>query len=170
MRPKELAHAALATEWVWRLREAAGGVPSEALLLAARAHHIERWTVPRDRYPDGRAGYLEWRTGLYRAHAARAAQLVAEAGYDAATIEATAKVIRKERLRGNPDAQTLEDALCLVFLETQLQLDWRRIDDDKMVEVLRKTWRKMSQAGRDAALGLQLDARERAIVARALGA
>ncbi|MCC6237493.1 MAG: DUF4202 domain-containing protein [Dehalococcoidia bacterium] len=170
VRPKELAHAELATEWAWRLREASGTPPSEALLLAARAHHIERWTVPRASYPDGRAGYLQWRTGLYQFHASRAAQLLAEAGYDAATIEATSKVIRKERPRGNPDAQALEDALCLVFLETQLNLDWRRIDDDKMVEVLRKTWRKMSQAGRDAALGLQLDERERAIVARALGA
>lgn len=167
-RPKELAHAELATDWVWRLCEGAGAEPSEALLLAARAHHIERWTVPRASYPDGRNAYLRWRTALHRFHADRASEILAAAGYDPVTIEATARVIRKERPRANLDSQTLEDALCLVFLETQLELDWERIDDQKMVAVLRKTWRKMSTAGRDAALGLELGERARAIVARAL--
>jgi hypothetical protein len=165
-----LLHAELATGWAWRLREAQGDTPSEPLLLAARAHHIERWTVPRSSYADGRAGYLRWRTGLHQFHARRAAELLEAAGYDPATIEATARVIRKERPRSNADSQALEDALCLVFLETQLDMDWERIDDDKMVEVLRKTWRKMSPVGRDAALALQLGERAHAIVARALGA
>lgn len=169
-RPKELAHAELATEWAWRLRDVEGSEPSEALLLAARAHHIERWLVPRETYPDGRAGYLKWRTGLHRFHADRAAALVRESGYDESTIEAVGRIIHKERPKANRDSQALEDALCLVFLETQLELDWQRIDDDKMVEVLRKTWRKMSTAGRDAALALDLGERAGAIVARALGA
>jgi hypothetical protein len=169
-RPKELAHAELASEWAWRLREVEGGEPSEALLLAARAHHIERWLVPRETYPDGRTGYLKWRTGLHRFHADRAAALLSESGYDDATIGAVGRVIHKERPQANRDSQALEDALCLVFLETQLELDWQRIDDDKMVEVLRKTWRKMSTAGRDAALALDLGERAGAIVARALGA
>jgi Domain of unknown function (DUF4202) len=169
-RPKELGHAELATEWAWRLREVEGAEPSEVLLLAARAHHLERWLVPRDTYPDGRAGYLKWRTGLHRVHAERAAALLRESGYDDPTIEAVGRVIHKERPRANRDSQALEDALCLVFLETQLELDWERIDDDKMVAVLRKTWRKMSSAGRDAALGLDLGPRASAIVARALDA
>jgi hypothetical protein len=168
--PKELAHARLATEWAWRLRESEGNEPSEVLLLAARAHHIERWTMPRETYPDGRAGYLQWRTALSRYHAQRASELLAEVGYEGATIEATARVIRKERRTTIPDSQTLEDILCLVFLDTQLELDWHRIDDDKMVEVLRKSWGKMSPLGRDAALALDLGERARAIVARALGA
>ena len=169
-RPKELGHAELATEWVWRLREGEGGEPSEALLLAARAHHIERWLVPRASYPDGRTGYLQWRTGLHRFHADRAAEILRESGYDDEAIEAVQRVIRKERPRANRDSQALEDVLCLVFLETQLELDWERIDDDKMVEVLRKTWRKMSAAGRDAALALDLPEHASTIVARALGA
>lgn len=168
MAPKELAHASLATDWAWRLREVDGEVPSEALLLAARAHHIERWLVPRDSYPDGRAGYLRWRTGLHEFHARRAAAILESCGYDAETVRATMAVIRKERPRANRDVQALEDALCLVFLETQLELDWARIDDDKMVEVLRKTWGKMSNAGRDAALALTLSPRARSIVERAL--
>lgn len=169
-RPKELGHAELATEWAWRLREVEGEEPTEVLLLAARAHHIERWLVPRDSYPDGRAGYLKWRMGLHRFHADRAAALLSESGYDDATIEAVGRVIHKERPMANRDSQALEDALCLVFLETQLELDWSRIDDDKMVEVLRKTWRKMSPAGRDAALALDLGPRAQATVARALDA
>ena len=169
-RPKELGHAELATEWVWRLREVEGVEPSEALLLAARAHHIERWLVPRSSYPDGRAGYLQWRTGLHRFHSDRAATILRVSGYDAEAIEAVGRVIRKERPRANRDSQALEDALCLVFLETQLELDWERIDDEKMVEVLRKTWRKMSVAGRAAALALDLGEHASAIVSRALGA
>ena len=169
-RPKELGHAELATEWAWRLREVEGVEPSEALLLAARAHHIERWLVPRETYPDGRTGYLQWRTGLHRFHAERAAAILRESGYEDGAIDAVSRVIRKERPRANRDSQALEDALCLVFLETQLELDWERIDDDKMVEVLRKTWRKMSTAGRDAALALDLSEQAGAIVARALGA
>ncbi|MFN8639743.1 MAG: DUF4202 domain-containing protein [Dehalococcoidia bacterium] len=166
--PKELVHAALATGWAWRLREVDGDVPSEPLLLAARAHHIERWLVPRSAYPDGRTGYLRWRTGLHDFHARRAAAILESCGYDHPTIGETMAVIRKERPRANRDSQALEDALCLVFLETQLELDWARIDDDKMVDVLRKTWRKMSGAGRDAALALTLSPRARAIVERAL--
>jgi len=165
-RPKELAHAELLTEWVLRLRPDA----SEALLLAARAHHIERWRVPRSSYPDGRQGYLSWRRALHDLHAERAAEILRAAGYDAASIDRTRRIIRKERLKTDPEAQTLEDGLCLVFLETQLDLDWERIDDEKMVAVLRKTWRKMSAAGRDAALALRLGERAERLVRRALGA
>src|SRR4051812_20101271 len=81
-RPKELAHAELMTEWVGRLRPDAG----EALLLAARAHHIRRWTSPRSDYPEGRKGYLRWRTDLHKVHADAVGHILEAEGYDAATI------------------------------------------------------------------------------------
>ena len=163
-RPKEIAHAELLTEWIERLRPD----PSEPLLLAARAHHIQRWRVPRSTYPDGRRGYLRWRRDLHQFHAERVGEILHQCGYDEQTITRVQALVRKYRLTSDPEVQTLEDGLCLVFLETQLDEVGDRIDDEKMVEVLRKTWRKMTPAGREAALRLGLSEHGRGLVERAL--
>jgi len=163
-RPKELAHAELMTAWVQTLDPDAG----EAQLLAARAHHLRRWSIPRSSFPDGRAGYLRWRTTLNRQHAAEVGTILSGAGYDDATIDQVQRIIRKEGLKTDATVQTHEDALCLVFLETQLRDLVDRLGEDKSVEVIAKTLRKMSQRGIDAALGLTLDERARAAVVRAL--
>jgi hypothetical protein len=166
-RPKELVHAELLSAWVRRLRPDAG----EALLLAARAHHLRRWTLPRNSYPAGRTGYLRWRTRLHGVHAEEAAGILRSVGYDADTVARVQTVIRKEHLRDDPEVQTLEDALCLVFLELQLdELTASIADEAKMVDVLRKSWAKMSPAGREFALGLDLTPAGLALVRRALGA
>ena len=163
-RPKELAHAELLTEWVRRLRPDAG----EELLLAARAHHIRRWTVPRSTYPQGRRGYLRWRRDLHAFHAEQLGAILAQAGYGPDTVQRVQQIVRKERLRSDPEVQALEDGLCLVFLDTQLDDVTETIEDETLVEVLRKTWRKMTPAGRAAALELDLSAVGRALVERAL--
>lgn len=164
-RPKELAHAELLTSWVLRLRPDA----SEVLLLAARAHHIRRWLVPRSSAPAGRAGYLAWRRGLHDFHADQLAPLLAEAGYDVGTIARVQEIVRKEHLARDPEVQTLEDALCLVFLDQQLdELTDRLADEEKMLEILRRSWRKMSPAGREFALRLPLTPAGLALVQRAL--
>lgn len=168
--PKELTHARMLGEWVRRLDPA----PSEPLLLAAHAHHVRRWTVPRDSYPAGRQGYLRWRRDLHAFHAEEAARLLRGAGYDESTIERVREIVRKQRLTRNPatidpEVQTLEDGLNLVFLETQFDELIARLDDDaKVTEIVAKTWRKMSPRGREAALGLALSPLARAIVERAL--
>ena len=163
-RPKEIAHAELLTEWVERLLPD----PPEPLLLAARAHHIQRWRVPRSTYPDGRRGYLRWRRDLHQFHAERVSEILRACGYDQETIARVQALVRKYRLATDPEVQTLEDGLCLVFLETQLDEVGDRIDDEKMVDVLRKTWRKMTPAGREAALQLGLSKHGRGLVERAL--
>ncbi len=163
-RPKELVHAELATGWVLRLRSEA----PETLILAARAHHIRRWQIPRSTYPANREGYLQWREGLYQFHADTAADILHDCGYEDAIIARVGSLIRKERIKTDPDAQTLEDALCLVFFETQLDDVAEQLDEDRLLRVLRRTWRKMSDAGRDAALALPLSARARAALERAL--
>lgn len=165
-RPKELAHAELMTERVLELDSDA----DEAQLLAARAHHLRRWSIPRSSFPDGRAGYLRWRTTLNRQHAADVGAILADAGYDATTIERVQRIIRKDGLKTDAAVQTHEDALCLVFLETQLLEILDRLGDDKSVDVIAKTLRKMSQKGIDVALGLPLDARARTAVLRAMDA
>jgi len=141
---KELRHSELATTWVRRLRPDAG----EALLLAARAHHIRRWAIPRASYPEGRAGYLRWRRDLQRAHAEDVARILSAEAYDDATIARVQDIVRKRNLAGDPEVQAFEDALCLVFVEDQLADFSTRVDEAKLADIVEKTLDKMSPEGR----------------------
>jgi hypothetical protein len=163
-RPKEQAHAELAVQWVRRLVVE----PSDALLLAARAHHVRRWEIPRSSEPEGRAGYLRWKRRLQQHHADVVASVLSGLNADPALVERVQAIVRKERLKTDPEVQALEDALCLVFVETQFGELTDQLGDDHMVEVVAKTLRKMSTAGRSAALELPLDDEATAIVGRAL--
>lgn len=163
-RPKELAHAELATEWLRKLVPN----PSEELLLAARAHHIRRWEIPRSDYPEGKAGYHRWRRELQKHHAEVVAKILAEHGYDEATRERVQAIVRKQGLGRDPEVQAFEDALCLVFLETQFSELGERLGDEKLLDVTRKTVAKMSDAGLAKVRELPLSDPERALIARAL--
>jgi hypothetical protein len=150
-RPKELAHAELMTRWVRTLDPDC----SDEQLLAARAHHLRRWTIPRDSYPDGRAGYLRWRTALKRQHADDVGEILRGAGYDDGVVARVQVIVSKQGLGRDPAVQVHEDALCLVFLETQLDELAGKLGEDKTIDVLQKTAKKMSPAGLQAALGLR---------------
>jgi hypothetical protein len=163
--PKELLHAELVTQWVRRLDPDA----SPEQLVAARAHHLRRWTRPRSDYPEGRAGYLRWRADAKAAHATEVARILEEVGVSPSSIERVTQIIRKERLRDDPQVQTHEDALCLTFLQTQLE---ELIDDqgeDKTVTILAKTARKMSAQALELAGSLSLSERGGGLLRRALG-
>ncbi len=162
--PKETLHAELVTEWVERLRPDAG----EALRLAARGHHYRRWTVPRSSEPAGRAGYLRWRKARQDAHARELADLLTTAGYDDGTIARVQAIVRKEGLARDRDVQVLEDALCLVFLETQLADVAARLEPATLTRVLVRTAQKMSEAGRAAIDDVPLDDAARSMLAAAL--
>jgi hypothetical protein len=159
-RPKELAHAEMVSAWVARLRPDA----SEALLLAARGHHVRRWRSPRSSYPEGRAGYLRWRRDLGRRQADDMGGILAGVGYPPATVERVQAIIRKQHLDDDPEVQALEDALCLVFLETQFDDLAGRLDRDHMLEVLRKTMRKMSPAALEQVGSIALSATGLALI------
>jgi hypothetical protein len=163
-RPKEQAHAELMTEWLLRLDPEA----TDAQHLAARAHHLRRWTNPRAAYPEGRAGYLRWRTASKKRHAEEVASILAGVGYDAETIDRTQRIIRKEGLGSDPDVQVHEDALCLVFLETQLAELADDQGDEKMIEIIRKTAAKMSPRALELAADLPMREEDRSLLARAL--
>jgi len=163
-RPKELVYGERMSEWLERLRPDA----SEALRLAVRAQHIRRWEIPRDRYPQDRAGYKRWRTDLAKFHAETAAAILRQCGYDDDTIARVQSLLRKEQLKRDPDAQTLEDVACLVFLRYYFAPFAEQHDDDKLVTIVRKTWNKMSAQGHEAALRLPLTPRLRQVVERAL--
>ena len=162
--PKELLYAQRMTAWLDKLAPDA----SEALRLAARSQHIRRWELPRSDFPMDRTGYLRWRTTLYRFHADTAGQILRDVGYDAATIERVQTLLRKERLKRDPDVQCLEDVICLVFLESYLLDFAAQQDRDKLINILRRTWKKMSPRGHDAALALDLSPEVRELVAAAL--
>ena len=163
-RPKELAHAELMTHWVRTLDPEC----SEEQLLAARAHHLRRWTIPRASYPDGRSGYLKWRTALKRQHAADVGAILREAGYDDDSVARVQAIVTKRGLGHDHAVQVHEDALCLVFLETQLDELADRMGDDKTVDILQKTAKKMSPAGLEAARGLRFSPSKAALLDRAL--
>lgn len=161
--PGELRYSQRLTECVSRLNPQA----SEELRIAARGQHVQRWTIPRDRFPRTRAGYLRWRETLKAFHAKTVGELMRETGYPASTIEHVQMIMSKQRLADDPDTQTLEDALCLVFLETQFADLRCKTPEATMLQVLRKTWRKMSEPARAIALQLPLGPEERALLARA---
>lgn len=154
-RPAELVYGERMEAWVARLVPEA----SPLLRLAARCQHLERWRVPRATFPDGKAGYLTWRKSLYTKQAERARALLLEAGFTAAEATDAATWIAKSGLKTNAGTQALEDAACLVFLENEIgafaaqHADYPR---EKFIDILRKTWRKMSPSAQQAALALDL--------------
>mgnify|MGYP003576501715 CR=1 FL=1 len=151
-RPRELALAELVSGWVLALRPHA----SLELRLAARAHHIRRWAIPRSSFPAGTAGYLRWRTRLQHFHAEEIGILLAGEGYPEDTILRVQALIRKLGLGHDPEVQALEDAICLTFFETQLGDLVRRTPPPKMAEIVRRTLAKMSARAVEIARSLPL--------------
>ncbi len=163
-RPKELVHAERATRWLLALDPGADA----AQRVAVRAHHLRRWVEPRSAAPAGRAGYLRWRSAQKQRHAAEVAAILTEVGWDVAAIEDVERLVRKEGLGADIRVQVHEDALCLTFLELQLDELLDRLGAEQAVEVLARTARKMSPAALAAAGSLALSERGRAALERAL--
>ncbi len=162
--PSEYFYALKLHDWVIKLEPEA----SESLLLASRAQHIGRWEIPRDTYPQNKAGYLNWRSNLGKYHAQKASELLKEAGYSEEEIEKVKHIILKQQIKSDPEVQTIEDALCLVFLEYQYEDFISKHDDLKLIRILQKTWGKMSDAGRQAALSLSYSDKGLDLIKRAL--
>jgi hypothetical protein len=141
---------------------------SEALQLAARSQHIERWMLARDSSPMDRKGYLQWRSDLKLRHAARATEIMLAHGYDATLCERVAALLKKEKLKSDDESQALEDVICLVFLQYYFGEFSKAHDEAKIIDIVQKTWRKMSEEGHQAALALPLSAEQTALVVKAL--
>lgn len=124
----------------------------EALRIAARGQHIERWTIPRASYPEGREGYFAWRRALGAFHAERVGAIMAEAGYPAEERARVGKMLRKEGIKRDPEVQALEDAICFVFLRWYAADFLAGRDEEHGVRIVAKTARKMSAEGRVRAL------------------
>ncbi len=149
--PKELLYARRMTE----MQERYAPEASEVVRLAVRAQHIQRWKIPRSEFPMERQGYLQWRTRLYKFHAETAGRLMGETGYDDAMIRQVEEVISKKGLKVNPETQLLEDVAGLVFIEHYMlgfATQHPEYDEEKWLQIIRKTWQKMSPRAHEFAL------------------
>jgi hypothetical protein len=162
--PRELLYARWLTDWVLRLQPEA----SEPLRLAARCQHLCRWEIPRSAYPLDKPGYLRWRADLKKFHAEKSGAILRRVGYDEATIQRVQDLNLKKNFPTDPEVCVMEDALCLVFLERQFAELAARSDDDKMINALQKSWKKMTRAAHAEALKLNYGPREKALIEKAL--
>ena len=160
----ELVYARRMSAWLERLAPEA----SEALRLAARCQHLRRWEIRRGDYPAGAAGYRKWRADEAAAHAVAAKEILEAAGYEPGVIAAVQALVKKEDLKRNAETRTLEDASCLVFLESYFGAFAAKHDEPTLVRILKKTWAKMSPQGREAALALELAKPLRALLEKAI--
>ncbi len=150
--PKELLYSMRMTNCLRKLVPDA----SDHLHIAARGQHIERWKSPRTAYPEGRTGYKRWRAELGLYHAQRVGEMMAMAGYGESEVQTVKYLLQKRGLGHNEETQHLEDTACVVFIQYYLEEFASRHTDDKLVDIIRKTWRKMSAHGQAAALDLTL--------------
>ena len=143
---------------------------SESLKLAARCQHIKRWTIPRKDFPMDRSGYHRWRKTLKKFHAQQAGEILEKSGYDQETILRVQQLLQKLRMKLDPEVQLFENAICLVFLENELTEFLVKHKEEKVIEILQKTWGKMSSNGHQLALELveTLPSQARKIIGKAL--
>ena len=149
--PKELLYALRMTE----IQEIYAPEATETLKLSVRAQHIQRWKSPRSDFPMDRQGYLQWRTGLYKFHAETAGNLMKSAGYDDATIERVQANIGKKGMKVNLETQLTEDVAGLVFIQYYMfafASSHPEYDEDKWIQIIKKTWLKMSPRAHEFAL------------------
>jgi len=163
--PYELHYATKMTSYLTKRSPNA----SPNLRIAIRAQHFRRWEVPRASYPMTRIGYHQWRTFLKKRQAELVSSLLADCGFGDQDRQRVEELIRKEGLKeGDEEAQVLEDVACLVFLDDQFEEFKEKHDEGKIVNILRKTWGKMSREGQEMALGMDMDGECRRLVEKAL--
>lgn len=141
---------------------------NEFLQIAVRAQHIKRWHLLRGDFPEGKAGYLKWRKQLGLFHAELAQKIMLENGYSEEEAQCTADIVKKTKLKHNQDSQTLEDVACLVFMSHYFAPFAAKHSEEKIIDIVQKTWKKMSARGQEIALTLTLPPHLGALVQKAL--
>ncbi|HZY81573.1 MAG TPA: DUF4202 domain-containing protein [Cyclobacteriaceae bacterium] len=139
----------------------------EHVRLAIRCQHIGRWQIPRNTYPNGKKGYIAWRNKLKDHHAAIAGGILEKVGYDKAMIDMVQDLLEKKDLRNNPNTQLLEDVVCLVFVEFYLEEFAAKHDDEKVIDILSRTFKKMTQHAIDVASTFNLPPHAKDLLSKA---
>ena len=160
----ELIYAIWLSEWVMKLNPNA----IEELQLAARCQHIKRWEIPRSSYPEGLKGYNKWKKDLAVFHADEASKILKQVGYDEVVVDRVRSINLKKNLKTDLDVQTMEDALCLVTLQYQIEGFSLKHDDEKMIGIIQKTWAKMSSKAKEEALKLSYSERVLSLIKKAI--
>jgi len=163
--PKELAYAQRMTDRLLKFFPGASGY----LQLAARGQHIGRWEIARSQYPMDKKGYFQWRNKLKEHHAAIVEPILKDSGFDDREIEKVKSLILKKELAVNPETQTLEDVICLVFLEYYCEEFAARHKDEKVIDILRKTIKKMSTTAIHAVAEIHLTDKIKSMIYEASG-
>ena len=162
--PKELLYSKRMSQKLLQFKPNA----SKALQIAARAQHICRWQITRKEYPMDRIGYLKWRETLKKMHADITTEILKEVGYDDDFIKRIAILINKKLIKKNEESQIIEDVICLVFLDYYFEEFAAKHTDEKIIDILQKTWKKMSEDGHAAALKLSFSDKSLSLIQQAL--
>ena len=162
--PKELLYSQRMTRKLLQFEPNA----SKALQIAARAQHICRWKIARDEYPIDRLGYLKWRETLKRMHGDLTTDILKQVGYDDQFTDRVKAIILKKLIKKNEESQSLEDTICLVFLDYYSEEFATKHNEEKIIDILKKTWIKMSDKGHEAALKLTFSEKSLALVKEAI--
>ncbi len=162
--PKELLYSQRMTRTLLRFEPNA----SKALQIAARAQHICRWKIQRDEYPMDRVGYLKWRETLKKMHADITGEILQQVNFDVQFTNRVQKIILKKLIKKNEESQALEDTICLVFLDYYFDEFATKHSDEKVIDILQKTWVKMSAKGHEAALKITFSEKGLALVKQAI--
>ena len=162
--PKELLYAQRMSE---QLNNFEPNAP-ETVQLAVRCQHICRWEIPRDSYEMNRVGYLTWRKELAKFHAKKSSEILSDVGYDDETIAQVSSLLLKKQLKKNDNTQLLEDVICLVFLNFYFEKFSKKYSEQKLIDILQKTWAKMSKKGHGTALQLKLSNNSLSLIKKAL--
>ena len=163
-KPYESIYANWLYEWIMKLNPNA----KEELQLAAKCQHIKRWEIPRSKYPEGLKGYTKWKKELAEYHADEAGKILKQVGYDEVVVDRVRSINLKKNLKADSDVQTMEDALCLVTLQYQIEGFSLKHDDEKMIGIIQKTWAKMSDRAKEEALKLSYSERVLSLIQRAV--
>ena len=162
--PKELMYSQRMSQKLLQFKPNA----SRGLQIAARAQHICRWKIARNEYPMDRVGYLKWRETLKKMHADLTADILKEVGYNDEFIDRVRSLITKKLIKKNEESQTLEDTVCLVFLDYYFEEFADKHEDDKVIDILQKTWKKMSDEGHAEALKLKYSDKSLTLIKQAI--
>jgi hypothetical protein len=162
--PKELLYSQRMTRKLLQFEPSA----SKALQISARGQHICRWKIARNEYPMDRVGYLKWRETLKKMHANLTADILKQVGFDDQFTDRVKAIISKKLIKKNEESQTLEDTICLVFLDYYFEEFAAKHTDEKVIDILKKTWLKMSDKGHITALKLPFSDKSLALVKQAI--
>lgn len=162
--PKELLYSQRMTRKLLQFEPNA----SKAIQIAARAQHICRWQIARNEYPMDRVGYLKWREELKKMHATITGEILVKVGFDEQFVDRVQKIILKKLIKKNEESQLLEDVICLVFLDYYFDEFAAKHSDEKIIDILKKTWVKMSDKGHEAALKIAFSDKSLALVKQAI--